>query len=276
MLQLSFALRSDAGRVRGNNEDNFYWNGQYRQDVNCLHSTLGGSAVPDRQILAAVCDGMGGEACGELASLMAVRHLRPCAFEAVKATAEQSIREANDEICEEMKQRRRRMGTTLAALYLDGGRAMACNIGDSRVYLFRSGSLRQLTRDHSKASRLVRMGILTEEEARNHPSKHELTQHLGILPEEMVLEPEFSEELEVHPGDLFLLCSDGLTDMAGDAEIAKLLSAHTDVARKADALLAAALEHGGRDNITLVLLSAERPPLLQRMRDRKCKQEATT
>lgn len=276
MLQLNYALRSDAGRLRDNNEDNFYWNGQYRQDVRCMNSVLDGTAVPDRQILAAVCDGMGGEACGELASLMAVRHLHPCPFDAVKETAEKSISAANDEICAEMKQCRRRMGTTLAALYLDEGQAIACNIGDSRVYLFRDGSLHQLTRDHSKACRLVSMGILTEEEARNHPSKHELTQHLGIFPEEMLLEPEFSEPLEVHPADLFLLCSDGLTDMVDDKEIAKLLSLRTDVSCKADALLRTALDHGGRDNITILLLSAERPPLLQRMRDRKKKQEATT
>lgn len=73
MLYLNFSLRSDAGRIRGNNEDNFYWNGQYRQDITCMKSALDGTAVPDQKVLAAVCDGMGGEACGEIASLMAVR-----------------------------------------------------------------------------------------------------------------------------------------------------------------------------------------------------------
>lgn len=275
MLYLNFSLRSDAGRIRGNNEDNFYWNGQYRQDITCMKSALDGTAVPDQKVLAAVCDGMGGEACGEIASLMAVRHLRPCAFDAVKETAGKGIQEANEEICQEMKKRRSRMGTTLTALYLDGGQAMTCNVGDSRVYFFRSGVLHQITRDHSKSQRLVSMGILTEEEARNHPSKHELTQHLGIFPEEMLIDPEFSDPLDVHPGDLFLLCSDGLTDMVDDREIAKLLSLHTDVSKKADALLRAALDHGGRDNITLIILSVERPPLLQRMLNGKKKPEET-
>lgn len=272
MLQLTYAIRTDAGRIRSNNEDNFYWNGLYRRDVNCPSCELDGTAQ-DTEALAAVCDGMGGEACGEIASLLAVQRLRPCAFDAVRATAAATVREANDDICRETRSQGRRMGSTLTALYLDGGKAMTCNVGDSRVYLFRDGELRQLTTDHCKSQRLIAMGVLTEEQARKHPSKHELTQHLGIFEEEMIIEPEFGEALTLQPGDVFLLCSDGLTDMVEDRDIAALLGSNETPSAQADALLHTALENGGRDNVTILVLRVDRKPLLQRVLNGLRKQE---
>ena len=139
--------------------------------------------------------------------------------------------------------------------------------------LFRDGELRQLTTDHCKSQRLIAMGVLTEEQARKHPSKHELTQHLGIFEEEMIIEPEFGEALTLQPGDEFLLCSDGLTDMVEDRDIAALLGANETPYAQADALLHTALENGGRDNVTILVLRVDRKPLLQRVLNGLRKQE---
>ena len=257
MLQLTYALRSDAGKIRMNNEDNYFWNGCFREDVTCHTSALSGTAT-DVQALAAVCDGMGGEASGEIASLIAVRNLRACTFPEIHETARESIRAANSEICQEIDHIGKRMGSTVTALYIDGGFAVPCNLGDSRIYLFRDETLYQLTTDHCKSQRLVRMGILTEEEARTHPSKHELTQHLGIYEEEMVVEPEFGDVVALQPDDTFLLCSDGLTDMVTDEEIANLMNENKTPDVQADVLLQAALDNGGRDNVTVLVIRVEK------------------
>ena len=112
------------------------------------------------------------------------------------------------------------------------------------------------------------MGLLTEEEARVHPSKHELTQHLGIHEEEMIVEPEFGDVIELQPDDTFLLCSDGLTDMVTDEEIANLLNESKIPDVQADVLLRAALDNGGRDNVTVLVIRAEKMPPLRRLWDK--------
>lgn len=142
---------------------------------------------------------------------------------------------------------------------------MTCNVGDSRVYFFRSGVLHQITRDHSKSQRLVSMGILTEEEARNHPSKHELTQHLGIFPEEMLIDPEFSDPLDVHPGDLFLLCSDGLTDMVDDGKLPSCSLSTRMFPKKRTHFSARPLTTAAGTMLPLSSFLWSGPPLLQRM-----------
>ncbi|MBR0093501.1 MAG: serine/threonine-protein phosphatase, partial [Lachnospiraceae bacterium] len=211
-MKQSAYVRSDVGRVRENNEDNYYFCGYIREDVTMLRS----AAVCETEYtptLYAVCDGMGGESHGEAASLIAVRHLHPYEYSGVKTGADSDLQAANDEICGEIKKRGcARMGTTLAALYLDKEMAVVCNIGDSRIYLLRHGLLTQLSTDHDEAASLVRMGMLTKEQARTDKRRHALTQYLGVPPEEMTLEPAF-DEVRLLPGDRFLLCSDGITDL---------------------------------------------------------------
>ena len=241
------------GRVRSNNEDNYYLQGQIRQDVEQLN-TRAQYVGADTCALFAVADGMGGEAQGEFASLTAVKSLRPCSVEQVNAAAQRSINRANALICREMDRIGRRMGTTLAALYIDNGRAVACNVGDSRVYLLRDGILTQLSTDHSQVQQMIDLGILSSEAARTHPNRHVLTQHLGIREDEMILQPAFSEELELRVGDTFLLCSDGLTDMVDDADILEALSSGTSEHR-AQTLVELALAAGGRDNVTVLVAS---------------------
>ena len=188
-FKIDGAARTHTGRVRSNNEDNFYLLGRYREDVEKGEDEAVCRAA-DRRFLAAVADGMGGEEQGEKASLMAVKALKPCTFEEIKAEAVSAIDKANREICEEIEGRGgRRMGSTLVSLYMDEGKAVCCNVGDSRAYLLREGRLSQLSVDHNKAGRMVELGVLTPEQAARHPSRHELTQHLGIFADEMVIEP---------------------------------------------------------------------------------------
>ena len=263
---LKAAVRTHVGRIRANNEDNFYLQGKIREDVSLLEAEAAGQFVSDR-FLAAAADGMGGEDRGELASLLAVQSLKPCTWDQAGSTAEESIRRANAAVCEEMERHGGRMGSTLTALYMDQGKALCCNIGDSRCYLLREGALTQLSTDHSKAENLIRLGVLTPEQAARHPSRHQLTQHLGIFPEEMVIEPAFSEPVTLQDGDRFLLCSDGLTDMVSEEAIARQLASPGSPEEQAEQLIRMALEAGGRDNVTVltVQVEADKRSLFQRI-----------
>lgn len=257
-LKIRAAALTHAGKVRANNEDNFYLNGHIRKNP-AQKEAASRFAGRGNHFLAAVADGMGGQEYGEVASLLAVKALRPCAAQEVKQYALACIEQANNQICIEIeKNGGRRIGSTLAALYIDRKMAICCNIGDSRCYLFRDGDLRQLSTDHNKAGRLVELGVLTPEQAIRHPSRHELTQHLGIYPAEMVIQPAFSEPLELEPDDRFLLCSDGLTDMVPEEEIALVLGRDSMPEEIVRELVNRALENGGRDNVTVLMLRAEK------------------
>lgn len=252
-LSIKAAVMTHAGNVRKNNEDNFYLNGRIRRRVS-KKRVLRRFSGRDEAVLLAVADGMGGHERGELASLIAVKSLRECRPAQGKDAADACFRRANERICEEIeKNGGSRMGSTLTALFIDEGKAVCCHIGDSRCYLLRNGTLTQLSADDSKARRMVELGVLTPEQAARHPSRHELTQHLGIFPDELVIQPAFAGPLGLLPGDIFLLCSDGLTDRTDDGAIAAVLAGEGSPRRKAKALVKLALEGGGRDNVTALV-----------------------
>lgn len=256
-LKIDGLALTHEGRVRRNNEDNYYLFGTWREDVQMNRQTIRKTVHADR-MLAAVYDGMGGEEAGEIASLIAAETFSPCLEEQILPEAGRQVQKANARICEKAAECGiERMGTTVAALYLDRDTAVSCNVGDSRCYFFRNGKLRQLSTDHSEAQRMIDMGVLDQEEARRSRGWHMLTQHLGIDPEELRIEPHFGDPVHIQPGDLFLLCSDGLTDLVMDDEIADILQSRKDIQAKAEELMQRALDQGGRDNITLVLLQAE-------------------
>jgi len=158
-----------------------------------------------------------------------------------------------------MRRQGERMGSTLTALYhLSGNQATLANVGDSRIYLLRRGKrLQQLTRDHSKAQQLIDLKILTPEQARRHPSRHELTRHLGIYPEEMDLQPDLEEVSALKAGDSFLLCSDGLYDSLTDERIEAILGASGSAQERAEALVQKAIEGGSRDNVTALVVQLQ-------------------
>ncbi len=256
-MRLDAAVICHVGKVRQNNEDNFYLQGSLRQmlEESVVSAQWQGEAS---RCLFAVADGMGGEENGEVASLVTVQSLRPCVLGQVQQTAEQSIAFANELLCDEMRQKKgRRMGSTLAALYVDEGKAVSCNVGDSRVYLLRNGNLQQLSKDHTRVRQMVEMGIITPEEARTHKSRHMITQNIGIFPEEMIIQPDFTEPVTLQRGDRFLLCSDGLTDMLTDQEISAILKRDQNVSELAAGLTEEALAKGGKDNVTVLVIEAE-------------------
>jgi len=233
------SARSDAGRVREINEDS------------CLdQSALGRWAV---------ADGMGGHAVGDLASRLVIDALSrltpPVSMKSFVADARARLQTANRQLREEAARRQvQRIGSTVVAL-------LACDrfcgyiwAGDSRLYLLREGSLRQLTRDHSQVEALKSLGVLTEEEARHHPAQHMITRAVGATD---VLELD-DDVIEVADGDVFLLCSDGLSNEVSEDDMLAVLS-NAACANACEELVDMALARGGRDNITAVVVRAEDP-----------------
>jgi PPM family protein phosphatase len=205
--------------------------------------------------LFAVADGMGGARAGEIAAGLAAAALEEAGSEARGAEGvAELIAEANRRIWERSvaDPRTAGMGTTVTAALVDAasGTVAIGHVGDSRAYLLRDGELEQLTTDHSLVAELVQSGVLTPEEAERHPQRSAITRALGT--EETVDVESFTVPAE--PGDLFLICSDGLTTMLADTEITSAITqAGDDLGRAADALIAAANARGGEDNVTVVL-----------------------
>lgn len=258
-FELNYSVRTHQGCVRSNNEDNYYVNGVYRKDININQQQFNGSADA-KMFLGSVCDGMGGEENGELASLEAVKALKPSSWSDITATATESIKVANDAVCNLIRQNEgKRSGSTFAGLYIDEDKAISCNLGDSPIYIYRDGAFTKISTDHSMAARMVASGLMTEEEVRTWKGRHQITQYIGIFEEEMILSPAYSQPFELKDNDMFLICSDGLTDMMTDEQIKAILDESTDDLQKTvDALVEGALAAGGKDNVTIVLVKAKR------------------
>jgi PPM family protein phosphatase len=225
------AGRTDVGRQRSANEDDFVL------------------APP----FFAVADGMGGAKAGEVASAMATE-----GFEGESESGEPAevqlariLRDANRRIYDlaVADESHRGMGTTLTAAKITGDEISLAHVGDSRAYLMRDGELEQLTKDHSLVAELERSGQITAEAAEHHPQRSIITRALGPEPEVEV----DTYTVPAREGDRFLLCSDGLTSMISDDEIGSILRSAESLDAAADALVRAANQSGGKDNITVVL-----------------------
>jgi len=212
--------------------------------------------------LFAVADGMGGAQAGEVASRLAADSVREAKLGDLPSPEQtvDIIREANRRVYAYSSENAstRGMGTTMTVALVEGSVVTIGHVGDSRAYLLREDQLTQLTQDHSLVAELVRSGRLSPKEAESHPRRSVITRALGT--ESDVEVDVFS--IRAQNGDLFLLCSDGLTSMVSDEEIAKLLvAARADLDSAGEKLVAAANQAGGEDNITVVLfeLEAEEP-----------------
>jgi protein phosphatase len=205
---------------------------------------------------------MGGHAAGEVASNLAIEaigeSLRERGRELELSIPElllQAVEEANQRIAKRMEERPecRGMGTTVVVAVVNGAHFWVAHVGDSRAYLLRDGSLRQITTDHSFVNELVRLGMLSREQAARDPRRNVVTRALGSG---TVVVPDIQQEL-LQAGDLVLLCSDGLNTMLGDKRISDLLAAPSENLEEiCKRLVAAANEAGGEDNITVVVLQA--------------------
>ena len=236
------------GKIRRNNEDNFFFDGK------CLEADNTGLERPvwiedtlRNGYCVAVFDGMGGEHFGEVASFTAARQMQTVTksfsdyFASESKYLSKLTAQLNDAVVEAKKELfTDRSGSTMVALYYSFGYMYTCNIGDSRAYRLRDGEFLQLSVDH------------VEKRPDGAHKKTPLTQHLGIDPEEMQIEPYIAKD-KVIEGDTYLLCSDGLTDMLTNNEISDIMQTYTDPADCVEKLIQVALEHGGRDNITVII-----------------------
>jgi serine/threonine protein phosphatase PrpC len=242
VVRYTAAAVSDRGRKRPSNEDAF------------------GYSIEDGVYV--VCDGMGGAAAGEVASNLAVteilRLLKGQALEKngeLPASAQDAVLAANEAIFSQAQKNRRLsgMGTTLVVLAARDQHVWVLNVGDSRCYRFRKGQLEQLTQDHSLVEEQVRMGRMTPSEAQHSQWKNVITRALGTQSQ---VTPDLFE-LEAEPGDIFMLCSDGLTRELSDASIQQLLNRDLSLQTLSSDIVEAAKRAGGHDNITCLLVRAE-------------------
>jgi serine/threonine protein phosphatase PrpC len=245
---------SDVGRKRKGNEDALFLN--------------------EEQRLYVVADGMGGHAAGEVASKVAVEAIAE--FVALTGGNQEitwpfglddsisyegnrlktAIRQANRKVLEATRESAEYegMATTVAAVLVDGDVANLAHVGDSRIYLWSGERILLLTSDHSWVNEQIQSGIISPEQARSHPLRNVVTRALGGRADLVV----DVQSRQMAAGDVLLLCSDGLTTMIGDEDIARILGeAGGDIARAATTLVAEANERGGEDNITVVLLKFE-------------------
>ena len=232
-MKYSWATSTNPGLVRDSNEDSVL------PDVD---------GTTDGSVLVAVADGMGGHAAGEVASRVAIATIAASDDPIVErvAAANHAVMEAGQDRPEQFG-----MGTTLTAgEFGPGGTLLVGHVGDSRLYLFRRGDLLQVTRDHSLVAEYLASGAISAEEAAHHPPGDVITRALGIGWDIDV----DAHTVNLRAGDRVLICSDGLTSMVGDDEIAALLSEHEAPQPACWALIEAANKAGGEDNITVAVV----------------------
>lgn len=253
---LSGVVICGPGKIRQQNQDNYFLNGSIRDNPNDMLVHRMQTRAYD-QGLFAVADGMGGEQHGEIASWIAVRGMDSIRCDAGYTEVTAYLQQKNSEICSFIESKGgRRCGTTCVCLCIRGGEADIVNIGDSRAYLLREEKLYQISKDHTVGRQMLEAGAITKEELRTHPERHRLTQHLGIFPDEMLIEP-YSAVGKTQPNDLYLLCSDGLYDLVENRRIRELLMSEDGISEIAAALYAEAMGLGGKDNITILLVRVE-------------------
>ncbi|KMT22339.1 PP2C family protein-serine/threonine phosphatase [Clostridium cylindrosporum] len=263
MCYVDASVSTNVGLIRDNNEDNFYINGIIMEEYQ-----RGNYQVSIRheyeECIFAVCDGMGGENAGEIASFIAVNELKRFhknivnSIESIENLAERMetyVEKTNRFIYEEsFDEGSRGMGTTFAGLAVYKNKAIAMNLGDSRLYLLRDNTLTQINNDHTEAERMVEIGLITREEAKTHRGRNLLSRYFGMSYSEGIMEAEVYDETNIQKNDVFLICSDGLSDMLSDYEILDILSVNEDTSFISNLLVNRALRNGGRDNITSMVI----------------------
>lgn len=242
---ISYSCISHKGNVRIINQDNFICNGYYiKTDDSEMEYPLIGAVSSKTPTLFGIFDGLGGEERGEIASYIAAKNASTIEIgKDIVSDLLQFCQKANGDICDNANESEvSAMGTTAAILAFTCNGVTLCNIGDSKIFRFCDGVLEQISKDHVAVSAF---GV-----------KPPLSQNLGIPPNELIIEPYLAQGA-YNDGDIYLICSDGLTDMVTNEEITEVLGSKT-IAEAITELLDRALCKGGRDNITIVLCKIER------------------
>jgi protein phosphatase len=259
MKKIHIYAESNVGKDRSNNEDNFYCGGLFRKNINTKNFFNEYSISEKQSDTIAVFDGMGGTNNGELASLYAAAILNEytkqvdsgnCVFD-----GNFIISKMNEYVCLESKEQHTKMGSTVVMLRYENAQVQIFNLGDSRAYILRNNELSQLTVDHTEenALRKIHSDLGVDYKLIDLSKHNTLTQHLGITEDDFILEPSITEKIKIKTKDVFLLCSDGLTNMLTDKDILKILNQKQSIKNKGHSLIMKSLENGGKDNITVIL-----------------------
>lgn len=239
---MKYSKLTDVGKVRKNNEDHL--------------------GAWDELGLFVVADGMGGHQAGEVASKIAVETIESFFRQDPKSVnlnpsslLEKAINEANDKIYQRARQDKdlRGMGTTITAGFISGNQVFIGQVGDSRAYQINHQGIQQLTEDHSLVNELLRLGGITKEEAITHPQRNVLTRALGV---ELSVEADFYN-YQLKKGDFLLFCTDGLSGLVPKEEIFNVVTSDLSLDVKVHQLIGAALQRGGTDNISVILVEVE-------------------
>ncbi|MBQ7220137.1 MAG: serine/threonine-protein phosphatase [Synergistaceae bacterium] len=258
--RIRFAARSEVGNVRTNNEDNLYCSGIF-MTVSERERPFFLSGETEAPAIFAVFDGMGGEDCGEAASLTAAETLQEHSSRILKSCSGQAVSDyvsnTNNKLLGIMHSQGIRMGATLVMSVIGDNSFTIYNLGDSRGFRVEDGRLLRVTDDHTVAEDKMRMGLLTPAQADKSRERHILTRYLGDNDGFGVM-PDASREFVFGANTGGLMCSDGLTDMLSFQEIAAIMKAAKSPAEAVNQLVLSALEHGGRDNVTCVVFEIQK------------------
>lgn len=250
-MKVYYQAESVAGKIRQNNQDNFYANG-YLKSKDDAEATFSGLSEEACQLFA-VCDGMGGEEDGETAAFLALDHLRHYDKEDFKNNWKDYIERANQIICQYQDEHNIRMGTTFAGVSVSLSGVLAVNVGDSRIYRIRKNRIWQISRDHNQYQAMTEAGIKADKETMKR-AKNRLTQCLGISEERVRLQPHVVYAGPAESGDVYLICSDGLYGALSEQQIIRSVSKVTEGKEGvAEELVKSAEKYGSRDNITAVV-----------------------
>ena len=255
-MKINYEVLSVAGKIRSQNQDNYFANG-FTKKMEDIEGYAAGISEQKYQIFA-VCDGMGGEEAGEVAAALAIENLYHYIPESFENHWKDYISETNRIICEYQSTHQIQMGTTFAGLCITPYRVLSINIGDSRVYRIRDGRITQFSYDHNEYQTMLELGIILDENLMKK-AKSRLTQCLGISEMHFHLEPYVAELDSVVEGDIYLLCSDGLYGVLSEEQIVKTIL-HCKKRKNyiCEELIRIAERYGSRDNITAMVVCVGR------------------
>ncbi|MGB7874696.1 MAG: PP2C family serine/threonine-protein phosphatase [Anaerolineales bacterium] len=262
---LNVAAQTHAGMTGKNNEDRY-----------AITSFQAGEDDLTPVLFAIVADGIGGHRAGEVAAELAVNHISQAVAESdtqrPKKILERAIHEASEAIADHASASsdQKGMGATCACVLVIGDKLYTATVGDSRIYLLREGRIQQLTTDHTWVQEAIEKSILTPEQARDHPNVHVIRRYLGspdppevdfrlrLYDSEADALAEGNQGMQIRYGDTLLICSDGLTDLVWNDEIAEIIRAKSSLKAAAQQLIDTANQRGGHDNTTIVLINVPR------------------
>lgn len=254
-MQVICAGATHKGCVRENNEDNIYVDGKFREDLN-ISNVLFCPKREENYHTLAVFDGVGGAEHGERISYICSSALEKVDGENLYLSQKEFLLQLNEAVCKIIKEEGEgSMGSTAAMVSIVDGKAYACNIGDSRIYVYSDNELKQVSHDHTSVQSMIDNGVISESERKNNKLRHTLIQYIGS-DDECELEP-YMECINIKSEDIVLLCSDGLTDMVENSDIKDIIESNKKKLPESIVaeLLNAAVEKGGKDNISIIIAS---------------------